>query len=269
MRRLVLLCLTLFPALGLGPVARGSDLLELSTADQMRAYTAVGRLELDGRGFCTATLVATDLVLTAAHCLYEKGSSDRVPLDGLTFHAGLRNGRAEATRRVRRAAVHGLYQPGDPDPVTSVSTDLALIELDQPIRNGRISPLPIERARMNLSEVALVSYAKDRAQALSLERSCDVLARHASVQVLSCDVDFGASGAPVFVMDRGMPKVVAVVSAKANWDGEKVALVAGVEDALDALRRTLREGKTLLRASIPQIGTSASSDSSGAKFLRP
>ena len=263
--------LPFFVALAL-PV-QAENLLELNTADQVRAYTAVGRLELNGRGFCTATLISTDLVLTAAHCLYEKGTDNLVPLEGLTFNAGLRNGRAEATRQVRRTAIHEQYLLGNEDPVTSVSTDLALIELSQPIRTARITPLMVERTRRSLSEVALVSYAKDREEALSLERSCDVLARHSSVQVLSCDVDFGASGAPVFVMDAGVPRVIAVVSAKANWDGQKVALAAGVETAIDDLRLRLSDGAVAASLVIPQIrsvgGSGVRMQGAGAKFLRP
>lgn len=274
------LLLPLFLASALPGVVQADGLLELSTADQVRDYTAVGRLELNGTGFCTGTLIATDLVLTAAHCLFERDTDIRVPLEGLSFNAGLRNGRAEATRRIRRAAIHSAYRPGDLDPVTSVSTDLALVELDQPIRNARITPLDVERNRGPLSEVALVSYAKDREDALSLERACDVLARHGSVQVLSCDVDFGASGAPVFVMQDGVPRVVAVVSAKASWDGQKVALAAGVETALDALRDSLSEGAVGARVLIPQIKpavntrttatpTTGAGGGGGAKFLRP
>lgn len=273
------LLLPLFVAMAT-PVAApvvAQELMALDTADQIRAYTAVGRLELNGKGFCTATLISTDLVLTAAHCLFEKGSETRVPLDGLTFNAGLRHGRAEATRQVRRVAIHAQYRTGDDDPVTSVSTDLALVELDHPIRNGRITPLMVERNRRDLSQVALVSYAKDREEALSLERSCDVLARHSTVQVLSCNVDFGASGAPVFVMDGGVPRVVAVVSAKANWDGQKVALAAGVETAIDDLRLRLSDGIVAARATMPQIrsvsgtasNTPARMQGAGAKFLRP
>ncbi|MFS4581005.1 trypsin-like serine peptidase [Phaeobacter sp. C3_T13_0] len=37
----------------------------------------MGRLELNGQGFCTGTLIAPDLVLTAAHCVYDHNNNLR------------------------------------------------------------------------------------------------------------------------------------------------------------------------------------------------
>ena len=54
-------------------VAAESDLDLLNSMDEGREWGAVGRLSLDnGNGFCTATLIADDIVLTAGHCVYDK-----------------------------------------------------------------------------------------------------------------------------------------------------------------------------------------------------
>ena len=51
-------------------VAAESDLDLMNSMDQGREWGAVGRLSLDnGNGFCTATLIAHDIVLTAGHCV--------------------------------------------------------------------------------------------------------------------------------------------------------------------------------------------------------
>ena len=80
-----------------GSLADTSDLTSLETLDQGRGWMAVGRLSYqNGQGFCTATLIAPDLVLTASHCLYDLDSGELLTLNNLEFQAGWRNGRAEA-----------------------------------------------------------------------------------------------------------------------------------------------------------------------------
>lgn len=51
--------------------AQTTSLKRLGTENEARSWEAVGRLELAGRGFCTARLISSDTVLTAAHCVYD------------------------------------------------------------------------------------------------------------------------------------------------------------------------------------------------------
>jgi len=257
----------------LSPPAGANELVELATADQARNFTAVGRLELNGKGFCTASLVSFDLVLTAAHCLYNTDTLERLPTDELTFLAGLRNGRSEAIRQVRRVAIDPDYDPGSPTDPERIGNDLALIELSQPIRNSRIVPFLIEDGSRTYDQVSMVSYALHREKAPSLERSCDVLDRYKNIHVLSCDIDFGASGAPVVVFENGRPRIVAVVSAMArDREGGKIALAADAARIIPQLRRNLREGVVTERAEQPLIRSAdpkTRMQGAGAKFVRP
>ncbi|NOX74649.1 MAG: trypsin-like serine protease, partial [Alphaproteobacteria bacterium] len=68
----------------------------LNTADAARAWEAVGRVNLVGTGFCTGALIAPNLVLTAAHCMYDKRTGERVKTENVEFLAGWRDGRAAA-----------------------------------------------------------------------------------------------------------------------------------------------------------------------------
>ncbi|MDP2085388.1 MAG: trypsin-like peptidase domain-containing protein [Gemmobacter sp.] len=245
--------LILLAALALTPATAGAEALRrLDTGTDSKGWEAVGRLNLDGKGFCTGALIAEDLVLTAAHCLFDRRSGARIDPSRIEFLAGWRNGRASAYRKVRKAATHPgyVFQVGAGD----VRHDLALLRLDQPIRVPSIRPYATGSEPAFGARVGVVSYAHDRADAASLQNVCHILRYQAGVMVLSCDVDFGSSGAPVFSMEGGVPRVVSVVAAKAEMTGQKVALGTTLAPDLAALRAAL-DAPPSIGNNLPQIGS--------------
>ena len=96
-------------------------------------------------------------------------------------------------------------------------------------------------------EVGIVSYAFDRAEAPSLQEVCEVIGAEAGLYVMACDVDFGSSGAPVFRIEDGVARIVSVVSAKAEYDGQPVAVGTMLDAPLAALMAELEAGGTLAR----------------------
>lgn len=220
-------------------VAQTSGLQTLNTGNDARGWEAVGRLDIEGKGFCTATLIAPDLVLTAAHCLYQTSGGDQVDIENIEFLAGLRNGRPAATRGVRKVVIHPNYPNQPASMENSVRYDLALLQLDSPIRSSAIEPFEISNTSISGVQVGVVSYAQDRSETPALQEVCRVLGEQQGTVVMTCDIDFGASGAPVFRLEAGVPRLVSVFSAMAEVDGQRVALGMDLAQPLETLRRAM------------------------------
>lgn len=249
-------------------VAGGSDLKSLVTADESRGWEGVGRLNIGVRSFCTGSLIAENLVLTAGHCLYDHKTGRLARADEIEFLAGWRGGRAAAYRGARRLVVH----PGYVGDGTQRALDLGLIELDRPIRNGSIRPYETGHRKFLSRDVGVVSYAYDRAEAPSMQDTCHVLGRVEGTLVLDCEVDFGSSGAPVFDLSGGAPRIVSVVSAKGEVGDQKVSLGTDLERPLADLRALLAAGDGIFkRPETPpvRLDRAQSVSASGAKFVRP
>ncbi len=260
---------TLMMMLAWPAMAEESPLVSLQTADDSRGWNAVGRIDLGKHGFCTGTLIAPQLVLTAAHCLFDKTTGARIEDRDIEFLAGWRNGRAEAYRGVARSVAHPDYIYAGLDSLDRVAFDVALLRLDQPIRLPSLIPFETAARPRRGDEVGVVSYAQNRAEAPSLQEVCHVIDTAPEVLVLSCKVDFGSSGAPVFTVQNGVARIVSVVSAKADVDGEKVALGTALEGPLAVLLAEMDSGVGMTTLSGKSVRVLSGGAPNGAKFIKP
>lgn len=255
------------------PVVGASDpLRELTTIEDARGWGAIGRLE-SSVSFCSATLIAADLVLTAAHCVFHPETGRRFDPEDLLFAAGLRDGRAVASRSAQRTFVLPSYRPGTGRGLEMIGQDLALVELARSIHDPGIVPLQTATGLDRDDRVTIISYGRDRENHASIEEGCHVLEQSGTVRSLDCSIVPGSSGAPVLQMRGGIPRIVAVVSAVGEVEGDEVALAVTLDGQLAELMALRVQGGAIVAQ---QGGTNlfGQTDSGrttvgGARFIRP
>jgi protease YdgD len=249
--------------------AQDDGMVKLETADDSRGWDAVGKLVLGKHGFCTGALIGPQLVLTAAHCLYDKTTGVQFHPEDIEFQAGFRNGRAVAYRRVSRAVAHPDYRFSGEEKLDRVTDDIALLELSQPIRLPSLEPFATGATPVEGDPVGVVSYAQYREEAPSIQEACEVLAGRSDALILTCSVDFGSSGAPVFTITDGVAQVVSVISAKAEVNGRKVALAVPVSGPMAALLAALEDSKAGSAGRSGAVKVLSGGNGAGAKFVKP
>ncbi|MBK8160786.1 MAG: trypsin-like serine protease [Rhodospirillaceae bacterium] len=190
---------------------------------------AIGRLDAQD-GSCSATLIRPDIILTASHCLYGRGSNAKIT--DFEFTPALDVGR-ERLKPVSVTAVIAMGWPITPDGSGQLrgapKDDWAALRISPPV--DYVAPLQVEKigvdgiyARMEkgstLSHAGYGVYGAFSGKRLQMRDEChlirdveEILETGRDVIVNSCDVIPGDSGGPILLTDpSGERRVVGVVT---------------------------------------------------------
>jgi V8-like Glu-specific endopeptidase len=202
---------------------------------------AIGSLTEPGTShICTASLVRSDLILTAAHCLYPPNR--RLAPDQLVFHPNA--GRAPVFDPLPVRAVQvvgGEVHEGHIDAL-DVPVDWAFLRIAP--APGELQPLPIEA--LSADQVTQRLAAGDQFYSagfgggdktmLRQHDGCDPVAPGAlgldlpgGITVTTCIIRPGDSGGPMVLLDAaGKPHLFAVISSLAQRRGGLAPIGLGV-----------------------------------------
>ena len=192
-------------------------------------WSAIGQVNTTGyrrTSRCTGSLVATNLVITAAHCVMDPWSRKPFPLHQIHFLAGVRGSNWLGHSTARCLHFSPEYEsvpsgglPSQGLPRRAFLRDVVLIVLKDDLNN--IAPLELDRVGVQSSDTSLVhaSYPADRRYALTGHFGCHLLSRDQDLWFTDCDTHAASSGGPVFIQRKENLGLAAIMVGVAGTSG--------------------------------------------------
>jgi protease YdgD len=203
----------------------GADNRE-TVADYAPPWTAIGHVNAGGerrnRNFCTGTLIAPKVVLTAGYCVMDMFKNTPLAAKDVHFVAGVRKDAALGHSRAQCLKFPKGFKMLAPDRALPdvgmqlvsdefFKRNLAIIVLTDAIPKAGTAALARGEVMKPGAGLTHAGYGSDRRYRLSADRSCKVVSIANGLAATTCD-SLGASlGGPVFVDEAGAPKLAAVL----------------------------------------------------------
>lgn len=189
-------------------------------------WSAIGRLNVAGRAFCSGFLIGDSTVLTAAHCLQDHTVRRWRSATELHFVAGYQLDQALIDSPVHHYVLADDYEMSKNADPLKAGADWAVLRLGKPI--GREAGyLGLERMNSEIlgelmGDGALflqAGYRGDWPHVISVDSDCNVLGfiqgTHSLVH--DCEAVQGDSGSPVLAYTAGQFRVVGLISMETRF----------------------------------------------------
>lgn len=183
-----------------------------------RSPAAAGTLLRDGRADCSAVLIRSDMVLTAAHCVAGLTLTGDGGENTLAFRPGVRAGLSGEPVEATRIMPHPLFRAAGGFSTASRSADIALVALERPVPDEIADPIPPSNGLVSGEQVIVASYPGGNGGD-AIARDCSVIDADDTLARIGCTVVRGESGGPVLRMTPDGPVLAAIIVA-AGQDGE-------------------------------------------------
>jgi protease YdgD len=202
------------PAVGAdaAPAAAPGDRLMVDAVEY--PWSAIGRVNIGGRAFCTGFLVGEREVVTAGHCLYDFRSGRWWSPIEMHFVAAYQRDQHLIHSAVADYVVADDFHPSPRPRIEAAAADWAVVRLAEPIgrRAGFLALAGPDRAARNGQLLLQAGYRTDAAHAITVNLDCGLLgtAKGGGAVAHSCAVLNGDSGSPILQFADNEFRVVGV-----------------------------------------------------------
>ena len=212
---------------------------DLKVIDSTEApWPSIGRVNVAGyrsTSMCTGTLIAPNIVLTAAHCLFNKRTLKPFPIEDVLFIAGVRRDEYSARLEVKCALVSDVYTPKQRPKLSEVHHDVGILILKEAATIPPVPALAPDTAHVLDRDTRFQSagYRRSRRFLPTVVPACTIMETIDNSWVTDCSSENGASGGPLLVKTSSGLRVAGVMSAKIDNDRSAIVPFLEWQDLLE------------------------------------
>lgn len=200
-------------------------------------WQMIGRINLAGRGHCTATLVSSDQVLTSAHCLWNRETGRWFPAQYITFVAGAEQDSFQGVSNAISYKTAPGFMPNKLNSPESIKDDWALLKLQKPLGTqlGYLT-LTTEKSLKAGQTVFQAGYRADRPYVLTVESNCSIVELYENRSIIrtSCSTLSGDSGGPVLIKHNKQWKLAGIHRGRTDKNQSLAVSIKNVRSSIPA-----------------------------------